>query len=64
MDEPIVNTFVPDLDKLTKTITERCADLTTRQREISSRTNFAFAAACPEADLIPGLTAALMRRRI
>jgi hypothetical protein len=42
VDEPIVNTFVPNLDKLIDTITERCTTLTTRQPEISSRTNFAW----------------------
>ena len=42
VDEPIVNTFVPNLDKLIDTITERCSNLTTRQPEISSRTNFAW----------------------
>ena len=36
MDEPIVNSFVPNLDKLIDTITERCSNLTTRQPEISS----------------------------
>ena len=42
MDEPIVNTFVPNLTKLIDTITERCSNLTKRQPEISSRTNFAW----------------------
>ena len=42
VDEPIVNSFVPNLDKLIDTITERCSNLTTRQPEISSRTNFAW----------------------
>ena len=42
MDEPVVNTFVPNLDKLIHTITERCSNLSTRQPEISSRTNFAW----------------------
>ena len=42
VDEPIVNTFVPNLDRLIDTITERCTNLTTRQPEISSRTNFAW----------------------
>ncbi len=42
VDEPVVNTFVPNLDKLIDTITERCSNLTTRQSEISSRTNFAW----------------------
>ena len=42
VDEPIVNRFVPNLDKLIRTITERCTDLTTRQPEIRSRTNFAW----------------------
>ena len=42
MDEPVFKTFVPSLDKLIDTITERCSDLTTRQPEISSRTNFAW----------------------
>jgi hypothetical protein len=42
VDEPVVNTFVPNLDKLIDTITERCSNLTTRQPEISSRTNFVW----------------------
>ena len=42
VDEPIVNTFVPNLTKLIDTITERCSNLTKRQPEISSRTNFAW----------------------
>ena len=42
VDEPVVNMFVPSLDKLIDTITERCTNLTTRQPEISSRTNFAW----------------------
>ena len=42
VDEPIVNTFVPNLDRLIDTITKRCTNLTTRQPEISSRTNFAW----------------------
>lgn len=41
VDEPIVNTFVPSLDKLIDTVTERCRTLTIRQPEISSRINFA-----------------------
>ncbi len=39
MDEPVVDTFVLNLDKLIDTITERCSNLTTRQAEISSRPN-------------------------
>ena len=42
VDEPIVNTFVPNLTKLIDTITERCSNLTKRQPEISARTNFAW----------------------
>ncbi len=42
VDEPVVNTLVPNLDKLIDTITERCSSLTTRQSEIRSRTNFAW----------------------
>ena len=34
--------FVPTLDKLIDAITERCSNLTTRQAEISSRTNVAW----------------------
>ena len=40
--EPVVNTFVPSLDKLIDTVTEWCRTLTTRQPEISSRTIFAW----------------------
>ena len=42
MDEPVVDTFVPNLDELIDPITERCTNLTTRQPDISSRTNFAW----------------------
>ena len=42
VDEPVVNTFGPNLDKLIDTITERCSNLTTRQPEVRSRTNFAW----------------------
>ena len=42
VDEPVVSTVVPNLDKLIDTITERCSNLTTRQAEISLRTNFAW----------------------
>ena len=39
---PIVNKLVPTLDALVDTIGTRCCDLTERQSEISSRTNFAW----------------------
>ncbi len=42
VDEPIVNKLVPTLDALVDTIGARCCDLTERQSEISSRTNFCW----------------------
>lgn len=42
MDEPVVDTFVPKLDRLIDIITERCSNPTKRQPEISSRPNFAW----------------------
>ncbi|MGI3899299.1 MAG: IS630 family transposase [Janthinobacterium lividum] len=42
VDEPIVNKLVPTLEALVDTIGARCCDLTERQSEISSRTNFSW----------------------
>ena len=45
------------------TLRLRLLKVAARIAETRHRVRIAFAAACPEADLIPGLTAALMRRR-
>ncbi len=42
----------------------RLLKIAARVVETRHRVRIAFAAACPEADLMPGLTAALLRRRI
>lgn len=36
MDEPVVDTFVPTLDKVIHTVPERCSKLTERQAEVTS----------------------------
>ena len=42
VDEPIVNKLVPSLDDLVNTTGTRRCDVTERQTEISSPTNFAW----------------------
>lgn len=37
-----MNTFVPNLDRLIDTVTERCTNLSIRLPEISSRTIFVW----------------------
>ncbi len=63
-----VRDAIPKIRDLTKaeftTLRLRLLKVAARVVETRHRVRIAFAAACPEADLMPGLTAALIRRRI
>ncbi len=63
-----VRDAIPKIRDLAKaeftTLRLRLLKIAARVAETRHRVRIAFATACPEADLIPGLTAALMRRRI
>ena len=63
-----VRNAIPKIRDLAKaeftTLRLRLLKVAARVVETRHRVRIAFAAACPEADLMPGLTAALIRRRI
>jgi len=63
-----VRDAIPKIRDLAKaeftTLRLRLLKVAARVVETRHRVRIAFAAACPEADLMPGLTAALIRRRI
>ncbi len=63
-----VRDAIPKIRDLAKaeftTLRLRLLKIAARVAETRHRVRIAFATACPEADFIPGLTAALMRRRI